>query len=59
MVSALNNFRHKPFQLLRFPTGTNVAVCTDLSGMEPQRQVGIDRVMTSGRLGSVMVSKLA
>ena len=31
----------------------SVVVCTDLSGKEPHRQVG---VVTSGSLGGVMVS---
>ena len=29
--------------------------CSDLSSKEPQREVGVDRVMTSGSLGGVMV----
>ena len=34
----------------------SVVVCTDLSGKEPHRQVGVGRVVTSGSLGGVMVS---
>ena len=37
----------------------SVLVCTDLSGKEPHRQVGMGRVMTSGSLGGVMLSTLA
>ena len=36
-----------------------VVVCTDFSGKELHRQVGVDRVSTSGSLGGVMVSTLA
>ena len=32
---------------------------TDLSGKNPYRQVGMGTVVTSGSLGSVMVSRLA
>ena len=38
--------------------GTSVVVCTDLSGKEPQRQLGVCIVVTSGSLGGVMVSTL-
>ena len=38
---------------------TSVVVCTDLSDKELHSQVGMDRVVTSGRLGGVMVSTLA
>ena len=37
----------------------SVADCTDLSGKEPHRQVGLDRIITSGRLGGLMVSTMA
>ena len=33
-------------------------VCTDLSAKEPYKQIGVDRVMTSGSLGGVMVNTL-
>ena len=33
----------------------SVVVCTDLSGKEPHRLVGVGRVVTSGSLGGVMV----
>ena len=36
-----------------------VAVCTDLSSMEPHRQVDVGRVVASGSLGGVMVNRLA
>ena len=36
-----------------------VVVCTDLSGKEPHRQVGVGRVVASRSLSSVMVSTLA
>ena len=36
-----------------------VAVCTDLSGKEPHRQVGVGRVVTPGSLGSIIVCTLA
>ena len=36
----------------------SVVVCTDLSGKEPHRQVGVSMVVTSGSLGGVMVSTL-
>ena len=36
-----------------------VEVCTDLSSKEPHRQVGMDRMVTSGSLGGEMVSILA
>ena len=35
---------------------TNVVVCTELSGKEPHRQVGVGMVVISGCLGDVMVS---
>ena len=38
--------------------GTGVVVCTDLSGKEQYRQVGLDRVVTSGNIGGVVVSTL-
>ena len=38
--------------------GMSVVVCTDLSGKEPQRPVGLGRVVTSGSLGGVKVSTL-
>ena len=34
----------------------SVVVCTDLSGKEPHRQVGVGRVVTSGSLDGVVVS---
>ena len=37
----------------------NVVVCTNLSGKELHRQVGVGRVLASGCLGGVMVSTLA
>ena len=37
----------------------SVVVCTDLSGKEPHRQVGVGREVTSGSLGGVMFSTLA
>ena len=36
----------------------SVAVCTDLSGKEPHRQVGMGSMITSGILGGIMVSTL-
>ena len=38
---------------------TSVVVCTDLSGKELHRQVGVARVVTSRSLGGVIVSTLA
>ena len=35
-----------------------VMLCIDLSCMEPHGQVGVERVITSGNLGIVMVSTL-
>ena len=37
----------------------SVVVCSDFSGKEPCGQVGIDRVMTPGSLGGIMVRTLA
>ena len=37
----------------------SVIVCTDLSGKESPRQVGVGTEVTSGSLGGVMVSTLA
>ena len=37
----------------------NILVCTDLSGKELHRQVGVDRMMTLWIQGGVMVSTLA
>ena len=34
-------------------------LCTDLSGKEPHRQVGVGKVVTSRSLGDIMVSTLA
>ena len=34
----------------------SVVICTDLSGREPHRQVGVVRVIATGSLSSVMVS---
>ena len=39
--------------------GASVAVCSDLPGKEPHRQVGVGSMVTSGSLGSLMVSTLA
>ena len=36
----------------------SVVVCADLSRKEPHRQVGMDKVVISGSLGDVIVSKL-
>ena len=36
-----------------------VVVCTDLSGKEPHRQVGVGRLVTSCNLGGVMAQILA
>ena len=36
-----------------------VVVCNDLSGKQPHRQVGVDRVVTLGSLSGEMVSTLA
>ena len=38
---------------------TAMIVCTDLASKDPHRQVGMDRVIASGILGSVMVRLLA
>ena len=38
---------------------TSVVVSTELSDKEPHRQVGTDRMVTSGCLSGVMVSTLA
>ena len=38
---------------------TSVVISTDLSSKEPLRQVGMDRVVTSGRLGGIMATMLA
>ena len=32
-----------------------VVVCTDLSGKEPHKQVGVGRVVTSGSLGDSLI----
>ena len=40
-------------------SGKCVIVCTDLSGKEPHRQVGVGRVGTSGSLGGIIVSTLS
>ena len=37
----------------------SVVVCTDLSGKEPYREVGVGSMVTSGSLGGVMVNTLA
>ena len=37
----------------------SVVVCTDLSGKEPHRQLDVDRVMTSVRIGGIMVGTLS
>ena len=39
--------------------GTRAVVCTDISGKELLRQVGVGTVGTSGNLWGVMVSTLA
>ena len=36
-----------------------VVVCTDLSGREPHRWVGLVRVVTAGNLGGVIVCRMA
>ena len=36
----------------------NILVYTDLSGKEPDRQVGVGMVVTPGSLGGVMASTL-
>ena len=36
-----------------------ITVCTDLSGKEAHRQVGMDKVVTSRSLAGVMVSTMA
>ena len=46
-------------QTSRSPNLVVVIFSTDLSDKEPHRQVDVDRVMISGRLGGVMVSTLA
>ena len=33
----------------------SVVVCTDLSGKESHRQVGVGRVIASGSLGGIMI----
>ena len=38
---------------------TNVVVCTDLSGKEPHRQVGMDSMVTWEGLGGEIISTLA
>ena len=37
----------------------SIVVCTDVSGKEPHRQVGIATMVISGSLGGGMVSGLA
>ena len=39
-------------------TGMNVVGCTDLSGKELHRQVGLSSVVTAGSLDGVMVSTM-
>ena len=48
----------KPFNKLTIQ-GTRVVNSTDLSGMEPHRQVDIDRGIASGNLRGVMATILA
>ena len=36
----------------------SVVVCTDLSGKERHRRVDVDRMMTSGNVGAIIVSTL-
>ena len=36
----------------------NIVVCTNLSGKEPDKQVGVHSMMTSENLGGIMVSTL-
>ena len=38
--------------------GLSIIVYIDLSGKEPHRQVGMDRVIVSGPLDSIMISTL-
>ena len=52
-------YERKPFKRLAIPGGISVVVCTDFSGKEPHRQVGVVRVVTSGSLGGEMVGTLA
>ena len=49
------HFHHPPQHMYY----TTVIVCTDLSGKESHRQVGMGRVITSRSLGSVMVRTLS
>ena len=48
----------KLFNRLNNSRGRNVAVCTDFSGKELHRQVGMVKVVTTRSLGGVMVSTL-
>ena len=43
---------------LTSPGGMSVVDCTDLSGKEPHRYVGIDKMVTSGSVGGVIVGTL-
>ena len=49
----VNHLKHLQFQ------GKSVVVCTDISEKEPHRQVGVDRMMTSGSIGGEMGSTIA
>ena len=43
---------------LQYQEGGQGILLSDLSGMDPQRQVGVDRMMAAGSLGVEMVSTL-
>ena len=48
-----------PFRTLPYNSrGMSVVVCTDVSGQETHREVGVGRPVTSGSLSGVMSSTL-
>ena len=47
----------KPFKRLGISTRTSAVSYADLLNQEPHRKVGLGRVMTSERMGSVMVRR--
>ena len=49
IVSIKTTYGHKPFKDLQFQ-GTSVVVSTDLLDKDPNRQVSVDKVVTSGSL---------
>ena len=59
LTVSVNKFRDAISKNTHNSRGTGVIIYTDLSGTEAHRQTGVDKMIASGSIGSVIVNALA